>query len=80
MKYFIYKIALVLVAGLVIVAAQAYGNIYANRLAAQALSETFTNNCIPDDGGKALVKNEAGKITCEKHQILSYGQAPRTGS
>ncbi len=80
MKYFIYKIALVLAISLLIITAQTYGNIYANRLAARTLSETFTSYCIPDDGGKALVKNDAGKITCEKHQILSYGQAPRTGS
>lgn len=80
MKYFIYKATFILCVSLVIIAAQTLSNIYTNRLAAQTLSETFAKNCIPDDGGKALlVKNQAGKLTCEKHEILGYGQVPHSG-
>lgn len=80
MKLFLYKILLILVAGLAIIAAQAYSNLYTDRVAARILSETFVSNCIPATGGKALVKNEAGKLICEKHEMLGYGQARRTGS
>lgn len=81
MKYFIYKAIFILCIGLAIIAAQTFSNIYTNRLAAQEFSETFAKNCIPDAGGKALlVKNRAGKVTCEKHEILGYGQVPHSGS
>lgn len=77
MKLILYKTLLMLAAGLAIVAAQAYSNLYTDRVAARILSETFVSNCIPATGGKALVRNEAGKLTCEKHETLGYGQARR---
>jgi hypothetical protein len=76
MKTFIIKTAFVMLIGLVLIGAHAAGRVYTERIAVQELSETFMVNCIPDDGGQALVKNEAGNVTCEKHEVLRYGEAP----
>lgn len=80
MKSFIIKTAFLLVIGLVLIGAHAAGKVYTERIAVQELSQTFMVNCIPDDGGQALVKNEAGNVTCEKHEVLRYGEAPRAGA
>ena len=78
-KSFILKTIIISIMGLVLIGAHAASKAYTERIAVKELSETFMVNCIPDDGGRALVKNEAGNVTCEKHEMLHYGQAPQAG-
>lgn len=80
MKSFLKKTVLVLLAGLILIGAHTASKAYTDRIVIHELSQTFMVNCIPDDGGQALVKNQAGNVTCEKHEVLHYGEASRTGA